>query len=163
MRVYLPLTVPLLGAALDVGAIGPAPLTAYAVTPSLREWYATGDAEELEYAATQAAARGSLRLLADDTSAPRRRLIIAADIANASIRPVPDVERAAVLITDVVRLALVAAALVDDVSSAAVVGAAADVVRRADMGDEDAEFAVGEAEALELQWYATQELKRLTV
>jgi hypothetical protein len=161
MRVYLPLTVPLLSAALDVGAIGPAPLTAYAVTPSLREWYASGDAEELEFAATLAAARGSLRLLADDGAAPRRRLVIAADLPTASVRPIPDVERAAVLITDVVRLAHVAAALVDDTASEAVVAAAADVVRRADMGDEDAEFAVGEAEALELQWFATQELKRL--
>jgi hypothetical protein len=86
---------------------------------------------------------------------------VAADVANASIRPVPDVERAAVLITDVVRLALVSAAMVDDASVSDTVGAAAKVVRRADLGDEDAEFAVGEAEALELQWYATQEMKRL--
>ena len=35
-------------------------MTAYAVTPALREWYAEGDAEELEYAALQEAARASL-------------------------------------------------------------------------------------------------------
>jgi hypothetical protein len=161
MRVYLPLTVPLLRTALGSGAIGPAPLTGYAVTPTLREWYADGDTDELEYAATLAAARGSLRLLQDDDDAPRRRVVVAADVANASIRPVPDVERAAVLITDVVRLALVSAALVDDPDAAEIVASAAKVVRRADVGDEDAEFAVGEAAALELQWYATQELKRL--
>jgi len=43
------------------------------VTPTLREWYAEGDAEELEYAALMAAARASLRLLAHASDAPPRR------------------------------------------------------------------------------------------
>jgi hypothetical protein len=52
MRVYLPSTFAQLAAGVAAGSFGPPPLLAYAVTPALREWYASGDAEELEYAAT---------------------------------------------------------------------------------------------------------------
>ena len=64
MRVYLAATMPALRAALEAGEIGPAPLAGFAVTPALRESYASGDEEELEYAAMAVAARASLRLLA---------------------------------------------------------------------------------------------------
>ena len=46
---YLPTTLVALSALRDNGFVAPA--TAHAVTPELREWYADGDAEELEYAA----------------------------------------------------------------------------------------------------------------
>jgi hypothetical protein len=147
-----------LRAALAAGEIGPPPTTAYAVTPSLREWYADGGIEELEYAATLAAARASLRLLADDDDAPRRRVVVAADVADGAVRPVPDVARSAVLVIEPVAVSSWAAALIDDETAAHAVAAAAPVVRAADIGDEDATFAVDEAEALELQWYAVQEL-----
>ena len=68
MRVYLPATLPALAELHKTGLIAPAPLTAYAVTPALREWYIEGDSEELEYAALTDAARASLRLLADVVS-----------------------------------------------------------------------------------------------
>ena len=127
----------------------------------LREWYAAGDTEELEYTASLAAARASLRLLAADESAPRRRVVIAADVPDDSVRPVPDVERASVLVIVVVPLSSVASAHVDDESAVDLVAAAAGAVRRADGGDEDSEFLVDEAAALELQWYAVQELDDL--
>lgn len=41
------------------------------------------------------------------------------------------------------------------------IAAAADVVDAADLGDDDAEFAVGEAEDAELAWWAAQELPGL--
>jgi hypothetical protein len=143
---------------LAAGEIGPPPTTAYAATPHLREWYAEGDTEELEYAATLAAARASLRLLADNADAPRRRVVVAADVDDSLVRAVPDVERAAVLVTESVPLSLVVSAHVDDESVGDVIGRAADVVRLADTGDDDATFAVDEAEAQELQWFAAQEL-----
>src|SRR5207244_1227656 len=73
MRVYLPSTLPALADALREGAVGPAPLHGFAVTPALREAYASGDEEELEYVAMLAAARESLRMLRADPQAPRRR------------------------------------------------------------------------------------------
>src|SRR6266704_392397 len=66
MRVYLPTTLADLGFALVAGQIGPAPLAGFAVTPALREWYASGDLEELEYVAMMQAARASLRMLHAD-------------------------------------------------------------------------------------------------
>src|SRR3954469_12427098 len=85
MRVYLPSTLPALARALRSGEIGPVPVRAYAVTPALREWYAEGDLEELEYAALTAAARASLRLIADAADAadvPPRRVVLAAEVPD---------------------------------------------------------------------------------
>lgn len=165
MRVYLPATLPLLAGALDAGEVGPAPLTAFAVTPALREWYAEGDTEELEYAALLAAARGSLRLLDATPAAPRRRVVLAAEVPDAwvSARPDPDDDRAAVTVSAPVPLARVAAGHVDEAAAdaAGVVASAAAAVLAADMGDDDAEFTVSEAEDLPLQWYASQELAAL--
>ena len=57
MRVYLPATTTGLRKLLDTGELGPAPLTAFAVTPGLREWYLDDELEQLEYAAMSEAAR----------------------------------------------------------------------------------------------------------
>ena len=80
MRVFLPSTLPDLATALRAGQVGSGPLPGFAVTPALREAYASGDDEELEYAALTEAARASLRMLADDQAAPSRRVVLAAEI-----------------------------------------------------------------------------------
>jgi hypothetical protein len=161
MRVYLPATLTTVRAALDAGEIGPAPLTAFAVTPTLREWYAEGDLEELEYAALIDAARASLRLLDADPTAARRRVVIAAEVPDQQVRQRPDLDRAVVELADSVPIAKVVSAHVDDPTAAEVVAAAAASVVAADLGDDDAQFTVDEAEGQELQWYATQELGSL--
>lgn len=160
MRVYLPLTLPRLRAAVEAGEIGPPPLAGCAVTPALREWYVEGDSEELEYAALTAAARASLRLLAADPAAARRRVVVAADVADSAVQPAGS-DRAAVLISAAVPLAAVAAVHVDDRAAAATVGAAVRALPAADASDEDAEFLLDETESHELQWYATSELSEL--
>src|SRR5215831_2602605 len=86
MRVYLPLTLPALADALMKSQVGPAPVRAFAVTPALREAYASGDDEELEYVAMLAAARQSLRMLAGNQRAPRRRVVLAADVTDGEVR-----------------------------------------------------------------------------
>lgn len=159
MRVYLPSTLPALADVLREGAVGPAPLHGFAVTPALREAYASGDEEELEYIAMLAAARESLRLLRADPAAPRRRVVLAAD-AEATWTAYDD-ESAAVVIADAIPLAAVASGHVDDADAEADVAVAADAIAAADAGDEDAEFTVDGAEGHELAWYATQELKTL--
>ena len=57
-------------------------MQAFTVTPALREWYAQADLEELEYAALTHAARASLWLLLADPDAPRRRVVLAADVPD---------------------------------------------------------------------------------
>src|SRR5476649_2341077 len=87
MRIYLASTLPLLARARAQRQLTDGPAIAFAVTPALREWYAEGDLEELEYAALSAAARESLALLAADPSALRRRVVLALDLPDAAVAP----------------------------------------------------------------------------
>ena len=131
---------------------------AHAVTPALREWYVEGDAEELEYAALTNAARASLHQLAADPAAPPRRVVLAADVADAAARPAPDVERAAVRLAGPVALRDVVSAHVDDADAADDVRRALAALPAADAGDEDAQFLVDGVEDHELGWFAAQEI-----
>jgi uncharacterized protein DUF6912 len=166
VRVYLPATTSVLRTLLDDGRLA-GPLTAFAVTPGLREFYtvseAEADTEELEYAALLAAARASLRLIDVDPSAARRRVVLAADVPGAAVSEVedPDVDRGAVRVTADVSLRDVASAHVDGAEAEDDVRAAVNVVLEADLGSEDAQFVVDQAEGHELAWYATQEIGTL--
>ena len=166
MRVYLPATTNVLRTLVDEGRLT-GPLTAFAVTPGLRKFYALSDAgadeEELEYAALLAAARASLRLVDVDPSAARRRVVLAADVPDSAVSEVedPDADRGAVRITGDVALAAVASAHVDGAEAEDDVRAAVGVVLEADLGSEDAQFVVDQAEGHELAWYATQEIGTL--
>jgi hypothetical protein len=151
VRVYVPASLALLRAWQAAGEL-PADLTGYAVTPGLRAWYVDGDDEELEFAATGRAARASLRLL-DDSE--QRRVVLAVD-ADVVVRD--DLDEGAVIVEQPVPWRAVVAGLVDDPSAQQAVLAAAAGVDAAELGDADAEFAVGEAESHELLWFATQEL-----
>jgi hypothetical protein len=163
VRVYLPATTTVLRTLVDEGRIA-GPHTAFAVTPQLRDFYAVneaeGDNEELEYAALLEAARASLRLLDVDPLAPRRRVVLAADVPDTAVAPLddPDVERGAVRVTADVSLQDVASAHIDGSDAENDVRAAVNVVLEADLGSDDAQFVVDQAEGHELAWYATQEI-----
>jgi hypothetical protein len=134
---------------------------AFGVTPAVREWYAQSDTEEMEYAALLAAARACLRLLDADATAPRRRVVFAADVDDAAIRVRDDLDRGVVEVTAPVPLTAVQAIHVDDTAAETAVAAAADAVIESDLGGEDASFVVDGAEGYELLWFATQELPDL--
>ena len=162
MRVFLPSTLPALAQALQAGQVGPGPLPGFAVTPALREAYASGDEEELEYTALTEAARASLRQLAGDPDAPPRRVVFAADLPADQVKPdASDDEPARVVVLDAVPLNRLDAAHVDDADAGPDVRAAVEALPAADAGDDDAQFAVDGAEGHELGWYATQELPDL--
>ncbi len=186
MRVYVPATVRMLRELVDHGELLPVNGTAFALTPALRESYTSGTTEELEYAALTEAARASLRLLAaerdtdggdtgeGDTGGgdadgvpadpdraaggknPPRRVVISADPEDVTLRP--DLDHAVVRLSGPVPLDTVAAVHVDTSDAESAVLAAAPVIDDADLGDEDAELALGDAEDHELAWYAPQEL-----
>ncbi len=163
MRVYLPATTTVLRRLVDEGAL-PGPHTAFAVTPQLREFYELSDAgadvEELEYAALLAAARASLRLIDIDPTAARRRVVVAADVADGAVRPIddPDTDRGAARVETDIDVRDVASAHIDGADAEDDVRAAVNVVLEADLGSEDAQFVVDQAEGHELAWYARQEL-----
>jgi hypothetical protein len=166
MRVYVPLTLSGLAEAYKTGELGAGPLVAYAVTPALREWYLSDDIEELEYAALNRAALASLRLLAADPGAVRRRVVVAVDVSDGAASSDPDraLDPAAlgeVRVTGTVLLAKAAAVHVDLDDAERDVAAAAEALDAADRGDDDAQFVVDGAEDHELLWYATQEIPNL--
>ena len=161
MRVYVPTTMTGLAAVHASGEVGPAPITAFAVTPALREWYVEGDLEELEYAAMADAARASLRLVDLDPSTPRRRVVLAADVPDASVTAQPELDRSVVRVGVPIAVRDLASVHVDDPEAEDDVRAAADAIIAADLGSEDAAFTVDGAEGHELLWYATQEIPDL--
>lgn len=163
MRVYLPATTSVLRELVDDGRLT-GPRTAFAVTPGLREFYsqseAEADSEELEYAALLTAARASLRLLDVDPTAARRRVVLAADVPDGEVIPLEeaDTERGAVRVSADVTLRDIASVHVDDAQAEDDVRAAVNVVLEADLGSDDAQFVVDQAEGHELAWYASQEI-----
>lgn len=166
MRVYLPCTLSALADLVAAGELGPAPLTGYAVTPALVEWYASGDTEELEYVALTEAARASLRMLADERAegikTVGRRVVIAAEVPDDVVEVGTDLaDRARVRLLKPVPLAKFAAVHVDDLDAVPDVDAAIAALPAADAGDDDARFVVDGAEDHELMWYATQEISDL--
>ncbi|MFD8154558.1 DUF6912 family protein [Streptomyces sp. NPDC059720] len=166
MRVYVPLTLPALAEAHATGELAGGPFVAYAVTPALREWYLSDDIEELEYAALNRAALASLRLLAADPQAPRRRVVVAVDVADRAAGTDPDrgldpEALGEVRVAGAVPLAKAASVHVDAADAEADVAAAADALPAAEGGDDDARFVVDGAEDHELLWFATQEIPNL--
>src|SRR5579871_3661515 len=91
MRLYIPSTLRDLALVAGSGAV-PGPFPAFAVTPELVRWLSADgpvDDEELEFAALAEAARGSLRLLADerarDLHPVYRRVVVAADVDGVQV------------------------------------------------------------------------------
>jgi hypothetical protein len=162
VRVYLPATLPIVAGLVQTGEVSPLSARGYAVTPALREWYASGDMDELEYVAMTHAARQALRLLAADPAAPRRRVVLAAEVPADRIKAnLPGADPAQVAIAGLVQLADIVSGHVDDPAASPDIVAAVAALAAADAGDDDARFAVDEAEGHELAWYATQELAEL--
>ncbi len=167
MRIYIPATLAMLQRLVADGSVWPLNGTAFAVTPRLREAYAEGDDDELGEVALHEAALASLRLLANaldesresespvDTLPPRRAVLVA-DVGDATLRP--DLDDAVVRIGEPVSTNEVVAAFVDNAAAEGHVAAAIEVIDAADLGDEDAELTVGDAQDHDLAWYGTQEL-----
>jgi Family of unknown function (DUF6912) len=162
-RVYLPGTLPLLARMRADGRLSlPAGVVGHAVTAQLREWYAEGDEEELEYVAFTRAAQAALTLLRHDPQAPPRRVVIATDVRADQVVPVDrSLGSSAVRAGDLVELAAIAAIHVDGQEAEADVRAAAEVVEEAAAGDPDAMFTVDGAEDHELEWHDVTELDRI--
>jgi len=159
MRVYIPATVATLQQLVADGSLWPVNGTAFAVTPTLREAYAEGDDDELAEVALREAALASLRLLAVDPETLRRRAVLCAEIdLESGVTCRPDLDEAVVRLAAPVPIDHVVAAFVDNSDAEPAVSAAIEVIDDADLGDEDADLVVGDAQDHDLAWYATQEL-----
>jgi len=164
VRVYLPATLPLLRHALADGHCRPVGGIGFAVTPGLRVEYDGADDEDLEYLALHDAALASLRLIATSGADPVR-VVLAADTSgeavDLAVAELADLDRAAVRLTGAVPWSAVAAVHLDGGDAADAVTAAAAVIDAADLDDPDAAVTVGNAEDIELAWYAPSEISYL--
>lgn len=144
MYVFLPSTVPALAALLEEGRLEGEPLTAFTAEPG-----PGGDPEEAEYEAMYAAAEESLRLLAADPGAPRRRVVLTADMPDHIVehqdRHGEDVARVSVLAS--IPYKKLRAVHVDDERAAA------------DVADAVEDPGSGAADEHELLWFAVQEIR----
>ncbi|MEZ0353961.1 hypothetical protein [Mycobacterium sp. pR1184] len=160
-QVYIPVTLTMLQQLVAEDSLQPVNGTAFAVTPTLREAYAQGDEDELADVALREAALASLRLLAahdaeGDQPARPRRAVLAAEVDDVTLRP--DLDDAVVRITGPVSMGQVVAAYVDNAGAEEDVAKAIEAIDAADLGDEDADLIVGDAQDHDLAWYANQEL-----
>lgn len=145
MRAYYGTTLEGLRTLVQSGTVADAVL--HGVTPALREAVVGADDEELEFLATAAAADDALEALAGSGApAPWRRVVVALDLDGLVAG-----EGTVVLPRGGVPWAAAACVLVDD--------AGADVdaaLRRAAASGDPAD-----ADDVDLQWYACQEVDRL--
>lgn len=158
MRVYVPATLAILQRLVADRVMHARSGTAFAVTPALREAYAQGDEDELAEVALRDAALASLRLLAGEGASdlPPRRAVLVVEVADVALRP--DLDDAVVRLAGPIPFDDVIAAYVDNADAEAAVLPAIQAVDEADLGDEDAELTVGDAQDHDLAWYAPQEL-----
>jgi len=74
------------------------------------------------------------------------------------VKPRPDLDDAVVKLTGPITMRAVASVHIDLQEAEADVARAREIVDAAELGDEEAEFVLGDAEDHELAWYAAQEL-----
>lgn len=188
LRVYVPATISMLRELVAERELRAINDTAFALTPTLREAYASGDDEELAEVAMGEAARASLRLLAQEREAallhaedspvdgddPDANSGTGDDTGTGYSAPVyrraviaadvtgttlrPDLDDAVVRLSGPITYKRIASVHVDLAEAEPEVAKAVDVIDAADLGDPDAEFVLGDAEDHQLAWYAAQEL-----
>lgn len=165
MRVYVGATLRDLDRLLDAGELGPAPLEGNAVTGPLTAALTDGpnvpDDEELEFTATEDAARDSLRRLAAAGSESPRRVVLVAEVDDGLVRPDPARGDSAVVVDGPIPLRTVRAVHTDDDAAADAVAYAVRTIdpdRPNDEPDVDAADALAEHQLL---WYASQEIPAL--
>lgn len=159
MRVFIPATFDMLAELAEEGLIHAHSGYGFAVTPALREFFTEGEDEELSEIAFDDAARASLRLLAtgEVQRYPHRRVVISADVDD--VQPYPDGGESVVKLGNpAVELSQLAAIHVDLEAAEGATAKAVELVDAADLGDEDAELAVGDALDNFMAWYHPSEL-----
>jgi len=157
VRVYIPATFAMLKELDTDGVIHARSGWGFAATPALIEFFTSGDEEEIEAVAFDDAALASLRLLAigDEPDFPHRRVVISADVDAV---PQPDMGESVVKLSTPVAFEDVAAIHVDIAAAEDATKRATELIDAADLGDQDAELAVGDAQDNYLAFYDPTEL-----
>ncbi|WJZ01922.1 DUF6912 family protein [Corynebacterium freiburgense] len=163
MRVYIPATFPMLGELHDAGVLNVRSGWGFAVTPALRDFYISGDEDEIAHSAFDDAARASIRLLQIGVDAfPHRRVVVSVEVPDAQVVLEPEMGESVVKLSPAqIGLDQVAAIHVDIEENEAATARAIELIDAADLGDEDAELQVGDALDNLMAWYDPIELPLL--
>ncbi|WP_026196107.1 DUF6912 family protein [Corynebacterium lubricantis] len=157
MRVYIPATFSMLE---TLDAEGQMPVRngwGFAATEDLVNFYELGDEEEIEMIAFDDAALASMRLLTigDEEKFPHRRIVVSVDV---DAEPMPDMGESVVKVASPISLEDVAAIHIDLEEAEEATKKAVSLIDEADLGDEDAELAVGDAQDNYMAFYDPSEL-----
>lgn len=157
MRVYIPATFAMLEQLNERGVLHARNGWGFAATPELTEFFTSGDQEEVEAIAFDDAALASIRLLAigDEERFPHRRVVVSADVDATGE---PDMGESVVKVSGPVELKNVAAVHVDVREAEDATKRATELIDAADLGDEDAELAVGDAQDNYMAFFDPSEL-----
>lgn len=157
MRVYIPATFAMLESLNADGVLHARNGWGFAATPELTEFFTSGDQEEIEAIAFDDAALASIRLLAigDEERFPHRRVVVSADVEATGE---PDMGESVVKVVGPVELKDIAAVHVDVREAEEATEKAVSLVDAADLGDEDAELAVGDAQDNYMAFFDPSEL-----
>lgn len=157
MRVYIPATFAMLEQLNEQGVLHARNGWGFAATPELTEFFTSGDQEEIEAIAFDDAALASIRLLAigDEERFPHRRVVVSADVDATGE---PDMGESVVKVSGPVELKDVAAVHVDVREAEDATKRATELIDAADLGDEDAELAVGDAQDNYMAFFDPSEL-----
>ena len=157
MRVYIPATFSMLKSLDSNGVIHARNGWGFAATPELTEFFTSGDQEEIEAIAFDDAALASIRLLAigGEEQFPHRRVVVSVD---AEVQPQPEMGESVVKLAGPVELKDVAAIHVDVKEAEEATAKAIEAIDAADLGDEDAELTVGDAQDNYMAFYDPSEL-----
>lgn len=157
MRVYIPAMFSMVEGLAADKVVHPRNGWGFAATTALREFFTSGDEEEIEAVAFDDAALASIRLLAigDQDRFPHRRVVISADV---EAEEADDMGDSVVRVAGPVTLEDVAAIHIDLAEAEAATAKAIEHIDAADLGDEDAELAVGDAQDNYLAFYDVSEL-----
>ena len=157
MRVYIPATFAMLEQLNEQGVLHARNGWGFAATPELTEFFNSGDQEEIEAIAFDDAALASIRLLAigDEERFPHRRVVVSADVDATGE---PDMGESVVKVVGPVELKDVAAVHVDVREAEDATKRATELIDAADLGDEDAELAVGDAQDNYMAFFDPSEL-----
>lgn len=151
-RVYVPFTLDRLASVVSSGEIGPAPFTAFTVTPEVVAQTPEYDDEQREHLVTLAAAQASLEQVVSDPATPWRRVVLAVDLEPESMSvSVVSSSPAAVEVTAAPGRDRLAALLVD----------ASDVQREVALAAQTKDLE--SMDEVALLWFAASELVDLVV
>lgn len=163
MRIYLPATFSLLKQCAEKREFPAQGGWAFAVTDALRDFFDSGEEEEIAMIAFDSAAEASLRLLTTgDSELPHRRVVISADVPDSSCTPDPEMGEPVVKLDPAtIEIRDFAAIHMDVADAEEATAKAIELIDAADLGDEDAELAVGDAQDNLMAYYDAHELNAL--